>query len=687
LSTDSNDGNCHAFTTLETPDYFTEVFEGGDNDFDNLSITLWPDGSDSFYRACTEEITAFPTDPSGGNVIGLDDDDYGIVPLSGVTVLLYGHSYGDSAVYVGSNGYLTFTAGDSDWSETLADHFDLPRISPLFDDLDPSSGGSVSWKQLADRIAVTWENLPEYGTFNSNSFQVEMFFDGKIRITWLAIAAINGLAGLSEGDGVPGDFLESDLSAYGSCGPSPPTAHDMSVNTQTNVPAEINLPAFDDGLPDPPSVLTYRILSLPSDGNLSDPCAGAIISVPYVLAGGGSTVTYTPDSEYEGPDIFTFDANDGGIVPNGGVSNVATVSITVTDCRPAEPNTPNPPNGTNDVPAETILSWNGAQQSSSSVDVLMLSTGGDPANLRTGLTAYSEINTADYLDADQVVPTLADLAAYDVVVTMSNDIWPDATATGDVLADYVDAGGRVIQSWESFATGGNWELAGRFVTAGVYEPFTHGGLDVFFPSLNLGSFDADHPIMEGVTALGDWFIANIGLQPGAVWVADWDNGYPVVATRGNNVVGINIAAYDDGAYTGDVALLYRNAVVWLVESTQRTTYDVYLGAENPPTELICSDVNEPNCNPGPLELCTPYYWQVKAKNYCDQTLGEIWSFTTESYPGDFEPDCDVDFADVAVMAEQWLQTPGSPSADIAPSVGDGIVNFLDFAKLTENWMK
>jgi hypothetical protein len=119
-----------------------------------------------------------------------------------------------------------------------------------------------------------------------------------------------------------------------------------------------------------------------------------------------------------------------------------------------------------------------------------------------------------------------------------------------------------------------------------------------------------------------------------------------------------------------------------------TTYDVYFGTGNPPTELICSDVNEPNCNPGPLELCTPYFWQVIAKNSCGQTPGEIWSFTTESFPGDFEPDCDVDFADVAVMVEQWLQAPGSPSADIAPPpAGDGIVNFKDFTLLAQYWLE
>ena len=38
----------------------------------------------------------------------------------------------------------------------------------------------------------------------------------------------------------------------------------------------------------------------------------------------------------------------------------------------------------------------------------------------------------------------------------------------------------------------------------------------------------------------------------------------------------------------------------------------------------------------------------------------------------------------AAVAGQWLGGPAVPSADIAPAVGDGVVNFLDFAVLAED---
>jgi len=54
---------------------------------------------------------------------------------------------------------------------------------------------------------------------------------------------------------------------------------------------------------------------------------------------------------------------------------------------------------------------------------------------------------------------------------------------------------------------------------------------------------------------------------------------------------------------------------------------------------------------------------------------------------DFDIDGDVDFADYAILANQWLQPPSFPSADIAPDGGDGVVDFLDLAVLTEHWLE
>jgi hypothetical protein len=54
--------------------------------------------------------------------------------------------------------------------------------------------------------------------------------------------------------------------------------------------------------------------------------------------------------------------------------------------------------------------------------------------------------------------------------------------------------------------------------------------------------------------------------------------------------------------------------------------------------------------------------------------------------GDIDGDGKVDYTDVYILAEQWLEGPGEPSADIAPAPeGDGIVDWLDFAELAGGW--
>lgn len=324
-ATDDNGGACFTFATPDVPNFFTEQFTTG-SDLVGQMLTYVPDASIDRYRACMEPLAGgLPTDPTGGTNVSLGDDSSVLVNVAGGnTVKLYGTSW--TGFYVGSNGYVTFGASDGAYLESYAAHFEMPRVSGWFDDLNPLSGGSVSYKQLADRVAITWLNVPEYNTGNQNTFQIELFFDGTIRTSWLTMAAPDGIAGLSEGVGLDVDFGPSDLSAVGDCGPRPPIAQDVYAETATGQNVALGLIASDDGTPDP---LVYIVLSLPVHGALSDPQAGAITSVPYTLAANGDTVVYDPAGSYEGPDDFTYKVNDGGTPPDGGDSNVATVHVTI----------------------------------------------------------------------------------------------------------------------------------------------------------------------------------------------------------------------------------------------------------------------------------------------------------------------------------------------------------------------
>ncbi len=70
----------------------------------------------------------------------------------------------------------------------------------------------------------------------------------------------------------------------------------------------------------------------------------------------------------------------------------------------------------------------------------------------------------DYLDARVFTPTVSQLLDYDCVMTWVNYPYDDAELMGDRLADFVDAGGKVILGSGCYGDSGN-HLAGRIMTA------------------------------------------------------------------------------------------------------------------------------------------------------------------------------------------------------------------------------
>jgi hypothetical protein len=53
---------------------------------------------------------------------------------------------------------------------------------------------------------------------------------------------------------------------------------------------------------------------------------------------------------------------------------------------------------------------------------------------------------------------------------------------------------------------------------------------------------------------------------------------------------------------------------------------------------------------------------------------------------DLNEDGSVDIVDLTILASQWQQEPGMPSADIAPISGDGVVDSLDLVLLADDWL-
>jgi len=176
-----------------------------------LAVTTYPD-----FGLTGEGFTGgrYVLDIAETNAIVLDlgDDDSSEVPL-GFSFPFQGSSY--TSVWVNSNGNLTFGSGDADFSESVGEFLsDQPRIAPLWDDLAPNNGGSVSVEYGTGSATVIFDSVPEFFSTGANTFMVTLRDDGTYTIEYGAISATDGIAGSTEGNGAA-DPGETDLGAGG----------------------------------------------------------------------------------------------------------------------------------------------------------------------------------------------------------------------------------------------------------------------------------------------------------------------------------------------------------------------------------------------------------------------------------------------------------------------------------------
>lgn len=235
------------------------------------------------------------------------------------------------------------------------------------------------------------------------------------------------------------------------------------------------------------------------------------------------------------------------------------------------------------------------------------------ATLQTALQQFTDL-TVDVLAEDLSTLQLSDLTPYHVVV-MYNDLrWSSANTTaaavGDILADYIDGGGKVVENMytQSFD---EWGFDGRYMTDG-YSPLTTATADNWNPT-ELGTVHmASHPVMLGITAVGQTSgVQNPGIATGADRIADWDDGSVMVAAN-ENVVAINIMPIDPqpaGTWTGDMMVLYHNAIVWL---------------GNPTDDAAPGAATDFTATPGASgTLSADLSWTNPAQTYAQETLTDL----------------------------------------------------------------
>lgn len=101
-----------------------------------------------------------------------------------------------------------------------------------------------------------------------------------------------------------------------------------------------------------------------------------------------------------------------------------------------------------------------------------------------------------------------------------------------------------------------------------------------------------------------------------------------------------------------------------------------------PTIRLCANLSTTDVNNTPAL----HDWSVSYTDpafACESDWSNVESSRQCNTPGDFEPDCDVDGADLRVLCDQWLLE--ELSADVGPDRGDGFVNLLDWAIFADGW--
>jgi len=140
-----------------------------------------------------------PPPPPTETPLVLGDDATVSVPL-GFTFPFFGQSY--TTAWVNSDGNITFGKGDGVTANRDENRFltGAPRIALLYTDLDPSTGGSVSYRHDDPKsITVTFSQVPIWGGGGAATVAAKLTSAGDVTLSYDGVTLPSAIIGVSKG--------------------------------------------------------------------------------------------------------------------------------------------------------------------------------------------------------------------------------------------------------------------------------------------------------------------------------------------------------------------------------------------------------------------------------------------------------------------------------------------------------